>query len=149
MPISGKPHYLKSMIGKVECFITRLRWKNHFKEKPDQHNSINSTNFGFKSNVTPPQNEKLIPFENGIYNVVQSFEFKSFRNDFQSRLREDLNKIKPTRNFLVLANKPTFLYEMPPDQYKTLLMNNITKTDLKADSSAKRNINKEAKKVSK
>ena len=33
---------------------------------------------------------------------------------------------------------------MPTDQYKTLLNNNITKTHDKADSNAKRNIDKEA-----
>ena len=81
------------MIDQVECFIIRSRWKAYFFEKPDQRNSNNSTNFGFKSNVTPPQNEKLTPFENGLYDMMRSIEFKSVRNNFQSTLREDLNKI--------------------------------------------------------
>ena len=38
---------------------------------------------------------------------------------------------------------------MPPDQYKMLLNNNITKTHRNANSNAKRNIDKEAKKLSK
>ena len=49
----------------------------------------------------------------------------------------------------MFADKTTNLYEMPPDQYKTLLNNNITKTYCKADSNAKRNIDQEAKKLSK
>ena len=57
IPIPTKQHYLMYMIGKVESFITRLRWKAYFFEKPDQCNSNNSTNFGFESNVTPPQSE--------------------------------------------------------------------------------------------
>ena len=36
---------------------------------------------------------------------------------------------------------------MPPDQYKMLLNNNITKTHRNANSNAKRNIDKEAKKL--
>ena len=72
IPIPTKQHYLKSMIDKVESFVTRLRWKAYFFEKPDQRNSNNSTNFGFKSNVTPPQNEKLTSFENGLYDMVRS-----------------------------------------------------------------------------
>ena len=52
IPIPTKQHYLKYMIGKVESFITRLRWKAYFFEKPDQCNSSNSTNFGFESDVT-------------------------------------------------------------------------------------------------
>ena len=66
IPIPTKQH-LKYMIGKVESFITRLRWKAYFFEKPDQCDSNNSTNFGFESNVTPTQSEKLTPFENGLY----------------------------------------------------------------------------------
>ena len=137
------------MIDKVESFITRLRWKAYFFENPDQRNSNNSTNFGFKSNVAPPQNETLTPFENGLYDMVQSIEFKSVRNNFQSVLREDFNKIKSSRNLLVFTDKTASLYEMPPDQYKTLLNNNITKTYRKVDSNAKRNIDKETKKLSK
>ena len=60
--IPTKQHYLTSMIDKVESFITRLTWKTYFFEKLDQRNSNNSTNFGFKSNFTPPQDEKLTPF---------------------------------------------------------------------------------------
>ena len=62
IPIATKQHYLTSMIDKVESLITRLTWKTYFFEKLDQRNSNNSTNFGFKSNVTPPQDEKLTPF---------------------------------------------------------------------------------------
>ena len=147
IPIAAKQHYLKSMIEKVESFIARLRWKAHFFEKPDQRSSNNSTNFGFKSNVTSQQNEKFTPFGNGLYDMKRSIEFKSVRNDFQSTLREDLNKIKSSRNLLVFADKTTNLYEIPPDQYKTLLNNIITKTYGRADSNAKRNTNKKAKKT--
>ena len=81
--------------------------------------------------------------------MVRSIEFKSVRNNFQSILREDLNKIKSSRNLLVFADKTTNFYEMPPVQNKTLLNNSITKTYWEADSNAKRNVDKEAKKLSK
>ena len=79
--------------------------------------------------------------------MERSIEFKSVRNDFQSTLREDLNKIKSSKNLLVFADKTTNLYENPPDQYKMLLNNIITKTYRKADSNAKQNTNKKAKKT--
>ena len=65
IPLPAKQHYLKSTVNKVESFITRLRLKAHSFEKPDRRNSNNSTNFGFKSNCTPPHNEKLTPSKNG------------------------------------------------------------------------------------
>ena len=49
----------------------------------------------------------------------------------------------------MFADKTTNLHEMPPGQCKTLLNNNISKTYCKADSNAKQNIDKEAKKLSK
>ena len=64
-------------------------------------------------------------------------------------LREDLNKKKSSRNFLVFADKTMNLYEMPPDQYKMILKNNIMKMYCKADSNTKRNIDQKAKKLSK
>ena len=133
IPIQTKQHYSKSMIDKAESFITRLRWKENLFEKPDQPISNNSTNFWFKSNVTLLQNEKLTPFEDGLYDMVRSTEFNSVRIIFHSTLREDLNNIKFSRNLLVFA-------VLPPDQHKTLLNNNIKKTYRKADSNAKRNI---------
>ena len=33
IPVPPKLRYLKSMIEKVESFITRLRWKAHFLKK--------------------------------------------------------------------------------------------------------------------
>ena len=55
--------------------------------------------------------------------------------------------MKSSRNLLVFSDKTTNLYEMPPDQYRSLLNNNITKTYCKTDSNAKRNIDIEAKKL--
>ena len=34
----------------------------------------------------------LTPFEGRLYDMVGSIKFKSVRNDFQSTLREDLNR---------------------------------------------------------
>ena len=43
MPIPTKQHYLKSMIDKVESFITRLRWKTYFfrETRPTQLQYLN------------------------------------------------------------------------------------------------------------
>ena len=73
------------MMEKVESFITRLRWKAHFFD--EKEHSVNNTNFGFKSNFTPPQHLLLI-----------------------------------------FADKTTNLYEMTPEEYKTILTNNVTRT---------------------
>ena len=110
---------------------------------------MNNTNFGFKSNFTPPQHELFSPFESDIYNTIRSINFKPVRNDFQKKLTEDINNIKSSENLHIFADKTTNLYEMTSEQYKTILPNNVTKTYRKADQSTQLNIDREAKTISK
>ena len=109
IPIPPKQRYLKSMMEKVESFITRLRWKAHFFDKKKY--LVNNTNFGFKSSFTPPQHDLLSPFESDLYNMIRSINFKPVRNDFQKKLLKDINNIKLSENLLIFADK-TNLYEM-------------------------------------
>ena len=147
IPIPPKQRYLKSMMEKVESFITRLRWKAHFFDK-NKH-SVNNINFGFKSNFTPLQHELLSPFESDLYDMIRSINFKPVRNDFQKKLTGDINNIKSSKHLLIFADKTTNLYEMTPEQYKTILTNNVTKTYRKAEQSTQLNIDREAKTISK
>ena len=135
------------MMEKVESFITRLRWKAHFFDK-NKH-SVNNINFGFKSNFTPLQHELLSPFESDLYDMIRSINFKPVRNDFQKKLTGDINNIKSSKHLLIFADKTTNLYEMTPEQYKTILTNNVTKTYRKAERSTRLNIDREAKTISK
>ena len=89
---------------------------------------MNNTNFGFKSNFTPPQHELLSLFESDLYEMIQSISFKTVRNEFQKKLTGGINNIKSSENLLIFADKTTNLYEMTPEEYKTILTNNITRT---------------------
>ena len=131
VPIPPKQRYLKSMMQKVESFITRLRWKAHFFDK-NKH-SVNNINFGFKSNFTPLQHELLSPFESDLYDMIRSINFKPVRSDFQKNLTEDINNIKSSEYMLIFAGKTTNLYEMTPEHYKTILTNNVPKIYQKAE----------------
>ena len=53
----------------------RLRWKSYHFEKSEQPSDNDLTmNFGFKTDLTPPQNEHLNPFENDFYEMIRSIE---------------------------------------------------------------------------
>ena len=139
VPIPQKQCYLKSMMEKIESFITKLRWKVHFSDKKEH--AVNNMNFGFKSSFTPPQHELLSPFETDLYDMIRSISFKPVKNDFQKKLTEDTNNIKSSENLLIFAGKTTSLYEMTPQQYKT--------TYRKAERSTKLDIDREAITISK
>ena len=42
----------------------------------------NYTNYGLRSNISPPQNPVLISFKDDIYDMVRNIKFRKVRNDF-------------------------------------------------------------------
>ena len=57
--------------------------------------------------------------------MIRSINFKPVRNDFQKKIADDINNIKSSENLLTFADKITNLYEITPEQYKTILTNNV------------------------
>ena len=145
--IPPKQRYLKSMMEKVESFITRLRWKAHLFDKKGR--PVSNMNFGFESNFTTPQHELLSPFESDLYDMIRSISFKPVRSNFQKRLADDINNIDSSENLLIFADKTTNIHEMTPWTVKNILTNNVTKTYRKAERSTQLNIDREAKTISK
>lgn len=150
IPIPSNQGYLKCLIGKVENFIRRIRWKAYFFEKQTVNNDEEKKeNFGFKSNAAPPPNDALAAFENDLYEMVRSIEFKSStsKNGFQRQLDKDAKDIASSPDVLVFADKTTNLYSVKPETYKKLLKENITTTYKKTTASTRLEINKEAKRI--
>ena len=108
---------------------------------------VGNKKFGFKSNFTPPQHELLPPFKSDLYDMIQSINFKPVRSYFQKKLTEDINNIRSSENLLIFAGKTTNVYEMTPEQYKTILSNNVTKACRKVEQGTQLNINREAKTI--
>ena len=48
-------------------------------------------------------------------------EFRNIKNDFQRKLKNDINEIKTCDKILVSANKSINLYKLERDQYEKLL----------------------------
>ena len=147
IPILSKANYLKSMMDKVENFIRRIRSKAHFFDNPMIRNNDSYTNYGLRSNISPPQNPALTSFENDIYDIVRNIKFKKVQNDFQDKLKEDINEIHSSKNLFVFVDKSTNLYEMSDTDYNKLLSNNITSNCRKCENDVKHEIDKETEKI--
>ena len=74
------------------------------------HDKDDYANFGLRSNISPTQNPALTSFENDIYDMVRNIEFIKVHNDFQDKLKEDINGIRSSKNLFVFADKSTNLY---------------------------------------
>ena len=134
IPIPSKRNYLKSLMEKVESLIKRMRWKAYFFDKDSNDSDDNQNlNFGFKSNVSSPANALLTEFENDLYEMIQQVEFRNIKNDFQSKMNNDLEEMRTSKNLFVFTDKTNNIYELPVHQYDKLLKENITKSYQKCD----------------
>ena len=66
-------------------------------------------NYEFKSNLTPRPNDHLNELENAIFDMITNIEFRSV---FQSKLEEDLKKVKSSGKITVFADKIANMCEM-------------------------------------
>ena len=124
IPLPKPDDFRRCMIEKVESLITRMRWKTHFLMSGEDNSKNNSPHFGFKSTKTPPQVQELKPFENDMYKMIETLEFKKVHDPFLTTIQEDIKKIKSSKNVYVFADKTRNLYEMDPPKYNQLLTEN-------------------------
>ena len=116
--VPSESSYLKSMMNKDENFIKRIRRKVHF--------------FGNSSEIE-------------TYDMVRNTEFRNVRNYFQDKLKEDLNKIRSSKNLFVFADKSADPYEMSDIARNILLGSSITSSYTKCVIDVKHRIDKETK----
>ena len=88
--------------------------------------------FGFKSTTTPPQSDRLNVLENDLYEMVKGVVFRMPRNNFQSKMKEDVAVLKSSTSMLIPADKTTNLYEMSRGDYQKLFHENVTKHTISA-----------------
>ena len=131
-PLPAKNEYLKRIIEKTEHFIRRLRWKAYYFLNGTE--STANESYGFKSRISPPQINELLPFEEDMTRLIQNIKFKDTKCSFQSKLNADIkNKIKRPNTLLIAANKTTNFYAMHPSSYGKLVKENVTKTYKKSN----------------
>ena len=127
IPIRSQQNLIKTMICQIEKFIRRLRWKAFFFDQQN-HTAAKNETYGFKSENAPPQHKDLNAFENDLYELVKSIQFKKVRNQLQQQLASDVKEIKKSSNMFISAVKTTNLYELQVPHYRKLLNENITST---------------------
>ena len=71
---------------------------------------------------------ELAESENDLLMMVYNIEFRPVRNNFLSKLKDDVKVINNTKEVLVNADKSTNTYKMNKIAYSNYLTENITKT---------------------
>ena len=121
-----------------------MRWKALFYDNPTSNNN-NSDTFGFRSRKCPPVIADMKHFENDVFSMVNSIEFRKISDPFQQQLQEDIKTIRSSTKAFIPADKTTNIYKLEKTSYDKLLHDNITSAYKKASSEAYNKINQEAK----
>ena len=145
IPIPSKNEYRTQLMAKVEHVTKRMRWKAL--EFLGRLHGTQKVTYGFRSRKCPQTVPELAEFESDLMKMVKNVKFKSIRNDFQNRLRRDIQTIKETNSILVAADKSRNIYKMSKDDYNKNLVENITKTYKKSNEKKVKNINQETQKI--
>ena len=109
IPIPTEQNYKIQLISKTEKFIKRIRWKAlQFLGKLE---STDKLTYGFKTRYCPPVVDELTSFEHDLMIMIKNIQFKSIKNDFQNKLKEDINEIKNSNKIFVPADKSRNIYK--------------------------------------
>ena len=151
IPVPSHKSYQVQLIDEIECVNKRMCWKAHF----FQNNANNTSNrmvketYGFNSKHQPGQCKELETFEKDLYNIVSSLKYRKSTDDFQEQMKEDISSINSSPDVFISADKTNNIYKAPPEQYKKLLKEDVTKTYKKSTERLEKSVNLEAKNIAK
>ena len=144
--IPSKQEFQLEFINSVREFIFRMRWRAAHFLNPEMTSNDKET-FGFKSSKVAPQVIELKALEDGLYDLTRDLEFRKHNNDFQHKLKADLNMINDENRIFIAADKTTNYYKMDKEKHDDLLHRNITKDYKKANESIIKDVTKEDKAI--
>ena len=128
IPIPTERNYKLQLIDKTSYLSKKNRWNaifydmklnNKNKNKNNINNNVkdisknngddtqkeNSSRYGIKSNICPPQVKELIAFEEGMIDLVHQIRFRKVKRNFQRKLSKSLKTLKSSNKTLTPADK--------------------------------------------
>jgi len=115
IPIHSKLQYQKMLVNKTESFIKRMRWKLFAIQNPNTMKQKQT--YGFNTSNSPPPMKELKLFEEDMFEMIKKIEFRTVRNNFQTKLQQDINVIKKTPEIIISADKTQNKYTVSVDDY--------------------------------
>ena len=152
IPAPNKTTYKLQLIEKMELFTKKLRWKAMFfvyNSKETSESRASGLVYGLKSNKCPPQLKILKPFEDDLFDLVNNIKFRKVRNHFQMKLRENLEKVRPSKKPSTFGDKSSNMYQFGKEENQRLLQNASTTTYKNSKKETERKINCEGIKYTK
>ena len=128
--------------------IARMRWKAiHFNNNGSTGNNMedNTEWYGLKSLYSLRQVKEVIPFENDLVELIRNIKFRTIRNTFQEKLKEDIKLMKDSHKTMTFAEKTSNMYRLTKEQYDKSIMSSTTSTYKKAIAKLKNKLTRPGK----
>ena len=145
IPIPSERGYLLQLMEKIEMFVTRMRWKAIYCKSKTNDNS--SERYHLKTLKCPKQVNELVPFENDLIDMLKVIKFWKVKNQFLTKLKNDIKIAKRSKKTLTFADKTLNMYQLSKEEHEELLTNAVTSNYKKANNSIKKKINMAAKQI--
>ena len=110
IPIPSENEYKLKLIMKTENLLKRMGWKAL--AYLGKLKGSDKDNYGFKTVKCPSSVKELVPFENDMMDMIKDLEFKRVKNEFQSKLRNDIRQILRSNNLFISADKSRNIYKV-------------------------------------
>ena len=91
--------------------------------------------------------KELVPFENDLSVMLKVIKFRKVKNQFLTKLKNDIEIANESKKTLILANKTSNMYQLSKEEHEQLLTNVVTSTYKKANNSIKKKINMAGKRI--
>ena len=122
IPISSNESYLIKLIKNIESVGKRMGWTASFFPQEKHKSDIWREDLRFKSKNTLPQCKHMEAFKKKCLDVIPNIKLRSVKNTFQKELKEDIPKIKQSRNALSLQTKQVISMKCPNNKTKNFFM---------------------------
>ena len=111
-------------MGKADSLFTRMRWKYWHTQNPGKEVVLET--FGFKTTMAPPAAPELKEFESDLCDLLKNIKYVTRQNDFQQKMKSDLDKLRQDGKVIVSADETTNLYKFPAEEYMRTIENEVT-----------------------
>ena len=75
--------------------------------------------YGLKSGRSPPQVKDLIQFEDDLVRIVKELKFRKVKNNFQTKLHENMKQVQASKKNRTPADKRSNMYRLHRMTIKT------------------------------
>ena len=146
IPLANGATYKLKLVEKIESVIKRMRWKAIFFTARNKDNPEVET-YGLPTEKCPQQVKELIQFENEVLQLAKNVQFKKVNNPFQTRMKEDAQKMRNSGKTMTSADKTTNFYRQSAEEYNQLKQNAVTTKYKKSSDKIKGKVEKSSVKL--